>query len=134
MFPELVELLGRADKNKDVYNAVDIYPDDPVGKIMAIVQWLDEKGVRDLPRIPTNCNVLDDEDIETIWKYIVERKQDAAGPVQRSQWTVRPNLLYKVFIFISVFTMMASYEMYMGMDIDTSPFNTLLILTMYQVD
>lgn len=94
-FPDVVELLGRSDKNKDVYNATDIFPGDP-GRTHEIVQWLEDKGVRSLPKIPTNCNVLDDEDIDSVWKYIMSNNSKSSLEVGKN-WSARPNLLYKVY-------------------------------------
>ncbi|ODM95979.1 5'-3' exoribonuclease 1 [Orchesella cincta] len=95
-FPDVVELLGRADKNKDVYNAADIFPNDPYGRTFEIVNWLDDRGVRNLPRIPTNCNVLDDDDIENVWKHVATTKNPSlANSTELNIWSVRPNLLYK---------------------------------------
>lgn len=90
-FPEIVELLSRSDKNKDVYNAADIFPEDPIGRAKEIVDWLDSTGVTSLPRIPTNCNVLDDDDIDKVWTYILSRKTKTL----EKNWSCRPNLIYK---------------------------------------
>lgn len=66
---------------------------------MEIVNWLDEKGVRNLPRIPTNCNVLDDDDIDNVWNYILSRSSTGSSKTGKN-WSVRPNLLYKVRLII----------------------------------
>jgi len=88
--------LGRAEKGRDVFEASEIFSKDPLGKVKEMVDWLDEKGVRDLSRIPTNTNLLDDDDINLVWQYTLKNKFKSHSTVKN--WAVRPNLLLKVLL------------------------------------
>lgn len=97
-FSDFISFLSRVEKGRDVFDAGEFFPDKPLERINEMVEWLEEKGVRDLPRIPTNTKLLDDEDIDSVWKYILKHKSPSKKTTIK-KWTVQPNFLLKVCIF-----------------------------------
>lgn len=94
-FSELVNFLSRVEKGRDNFDAGELFPEKPLDRIEEMVEWLEEKGVRDLPRISTNTKLLDDDDIDSVWKYILKNKLNS-NRTSTKTWTVAPNLLLKV--------------------------------------
>jgi hypothetical protein len=94
-FSDFVAYLTQVEKGRDVFEASELFKNNPLERINEMVEWLEDNGVRDLPRIPTNTNLLDDDDIDTVWKYILKHK-NPSKPLVVKTWTVPPNLLLKV--------------------------------------
>jgi hypothetical protein len=97
----LFRLFSTVEKGRDNFEASELFSERPLERINEMVEWLEEKGVRDLPRIPTNTKLLDDEDIDSVWKYILKNKQ-SSKPQSIKKWSVQPNLLLKVILFIKI--------------------------------
>jgi hypothetical protein len=97
-FSDFIQALTRCEKGADVYNASDLFPVNAMERVNEMAEWVEQRGVRDLTRIPTNTKLLDDDDIDAVWKYILKNKSAVQKPTIK-KWSVRPNLLLKVKSF-----------------------------------
>lgn len=87
------------DKNGDNYLASEIFPEDPIGRIREMQDWIDDLGLRhSVQRVDLSSDILDDDEIQIIWKHILGCRLHA-GADEQEILTVSPNQLLKVICF-----------------------------------
>ncbi|CAG7833351.1 unnamed protein product [Allacma fusca] len=97
-FPDFVKYLSSMSsnvRNVDTYLAADIFPDDPIGKIKKMQEWVDGLGLRySVQRIDLSSDILDDDEIQIIWNHILRCKVTALPDELKSK-SIPPNMIYK---------------------------------------
>lgn len=91
-------MIGYLNQNsnefKESFSPEEFFPQDTQSKTANLLKWIEEKGLKNLPRVPINSNILDDEDVCMLWKHIYSKK--AKSSTSRKFIKVRPHELYKV--------------------------------------